>query len=50
MNKTGGEVCPLCSTAMGSRGSLRTHLMVDHRKSEVVDEYIDRAARPATMP
>ncbi|WP_251330442.1 hypothetical protein [Haloplanus pelagicus] len=33
--------CPLCARAVDDRTELRIHLMVDHRKSAVIDEYVD---------
>lgn len=28
--------CPICSARVATRSDLRTHLLVDHRKSELV--------------
>lgn len=41
--------CPLCSTTMTGREQLRLHLQVDHRKSDVVDEYVDHLDRSPTV-
>ncbi|GAB6861448.1 hypothetical protein ACFQL0_13645 [Haloplanus litoreus] len=43
MNET--EDCPLCPRRMTDRTELRIHLMVEHRKSTVIDEYVDRLDR-----
>jgi hypothetical protein len=37
--------CPLCPTEITGHTELRIHLMVEHRKSAVIDEYIDRLDR-----
>lgn len=42
MNKSNNTGCPLCTRDMEGRTELRTHLMVEHRKSTVIDEYVDR--------
>jgi hypothetical protein len=51
MNNTGRVDCPLCPRAVSGHEELRLHLQVDHRKSAVVDEYVDRLDRssPATL-
>lgn len=33
--------CPLCTDAYDDRRNLRVHLEVEHRKSEIVSEFID---------
>jgi hypothetical protein len=50
MNDTARVDCPLCPRAVSGREELRFHLQVDHRKSAVVNEYVDRLDRspPAT--
>jgi hypothetical protein len=50
MNDTTRLDCPLCSKATSGHEELRLHLQVDHRKSAVVDEYVDRLgpSPPAT--
>ncbi|WP_338738130.1 hypothetical protein [Haloplanus salilacus] len=51
MNNTGRDGCPLCPHAVSGLEELRLHLQVDHRKSAVVDEYVDRLDRsPAVSP
>ncbi|GAB3322203.1 MULTISPECIES: hypothetical protein [Haloplanus] len=45
MNDSGTIDCPLCPRALSARTELRIHLMVDHRKSTVIDEYVDRLDR-----
>jgi hypothetical protein len=40
MSHTDGIDCPLCSQEAGGRRELRIHLMVEHRKSTVIDEYV----------
>lgn len=40
--------CPLCPRPVSDREELRLHLQVDHRKSAVVDEYVDRLDRSPT--
>jgi hypothetical protein len=42
--------CPLCTRAVEGRTELRIHLMVDHRKSTVIDEYVDRLGQTAVAP
>ncbi|MFB6255190.1 MAG: hypothetical protein ABEH58_00425 [Haloplanus sp.] len=34
--------CPLCARGLDCRTELRLHLMVEHRKSAVIDEYVER--------
>ena len=41
--------CPLCARAIDCRTELRIHLMVEHRKSAVIDEYVDRLAESAVV-
>jgi hypothetical protein len=36
--------CPLCATQYASREEFRVHLMVDHRKSHVVEVCVDGLA------
>ena len=38
---TGQHTCPLCTDAYDDRTSLRVHLEVEHRKSEIVAEFVD---------
>ncbi|NUB92204.1 hypothetical protein HTZ84_06530 [Haloterrigena sp. SYSU A558-1] len=38
---TGQHTCPLCADAYDDRTSLRVHLEVEHRKSEIVAEFVD---------
>lgn len=33
--------CPACSTSAGSGADLRTHLMIEHRKSELARLLVD---------
>jgi len=48
MKNTGG--CPLCDEAVDGPEELRIHLMVDHRKSAVIDEYVEGVGRSAVAP
>mgnify|MGYP002762576587 FL=1 len=41
--------CPLCARAIDCRTELRIHLMVEHRKSAVIDEYVDRLAESVVV-
>jgi hypothetical protein len=41
--------CPLCARAVDCHTELRVHLMVDHRKSAVIDEYVDRLGRSVVV-
>jgi len=53
MNNTETAGCPLCPRELSVRTELRVHLMVDHRKSAVIEEYVarlehrDESAAPA---
>ncbi|WP_339103579.1 hypothetical protein [Haloterrigena salinisoli] len=38
---TGQQPCPLCTETYDDRTSLRVHLEVEHRKSEIVAEFVD---------
>ena len=49
MKESGGENCPLCARALDCRTELRIHLMVEHRKSTVIDEYVDRLDRSVVV-
>ena len=37
--------CPLCPRTVENYTELRIHLMVEHRKSTVIEEYVDRLER-----
>jgi len=50
MNNRRREDCPLCARAVADRTELRIHLMVEHRKSTVIDEYVDRMDRRVVAP
>lgn len=50
MKERGETGCPLCAKAVDGRTELRIHLMVDHRKSAVIDEYVDRVAGRSVAP
>jgi hypothetical protein len=50
MNNWDGTDCPLCTRAVDSCTELRIHLMVDHRKSAVIDEYVERLERSVVAP
>lgn len=50
MNNANGTDCPLCARAVEGRTELRIHLMVEHRKSTVIDEYVDRLGQTAVTP
>ncbi|MXV60715.1 hypothetical protein GS429_01240 [Natronorubrum sp. JWXQ-INN-674] len=39
---TNGQYCPLCAETYDDRTDLRVHLEVEHRKSELVAELVDR--------
>jgi hypothetical protein len=41
--------CPLCTRIVDCHTELRVHLMVDHRKSAVIDEYVDRLGRSVVV-
>lgn len=41
--------CPLCARSVDCRTELRVHLMVEHRKSTVIDEYVDRLGTSAIV-
>ncbi|WP_181861724.1 hypothetical protein [Haloplanus salinus] len=41
--------CPLCARPLDCRTELRVHLMVEHRKSTVIDEYVDRLDRSVVV-
>jgi hypothetical protein len=45
----GGD-CPLCPRTMDGWTELRIHLMVEHRKSTVIDEYVDGLEQTALTP
>ena len=49
MKYDGGENCPLCARAVDCRTELRIHLMVEHRKSALIDEYVDRLDRSVVV-
>jgi len=49
MKKSRGEHCPLCARTVDCRTELRIHLMVEHRKSTVIDEYVDRLDRSVVV-
>ena len=49
MKETGEEDCPLCARAVDCRTELRIHLMVEHRKSALIDEYVDRLDRSVVV-
>ena len=49
MMDTREEQCPLCARAIDCRTELRIHLMVEHRKSTVIDEYVDRLDRSVVV-
>jgi hypothetical protein len=49
MKKERGEQCPLCARTIDCRTELRIHLMVEHRKSAVIDEYVDRLDRSVVV-
>jgi hypothetical protein len=42
--------CPLCSRTVENSTELRIHLMVEHRKSTVIEEYVDRLERAVLAP
>jgi hypothetical protein len=50
MKKAGRKDCPLCARAVDCRTELRIHLMVEHRKSALIDEYVDRLDRSVVVP
>jgi len=50
MNKRRPTDCPLCAREVEERTELRIHLMVDHRKSAVIDEYVERLGQQAVAP
>jgi hypothetical protein len=50
MNNRDGTDCPLCARVVDGCTELRIHLMVDHRKSAVIDEYVERLDRPVVAP
>ncbi|RMB25625.1 hypothetical protein [Haloplanus aerogenes] len=50
MNKGEGTGCPLCARAVEGRTELRIHLMVEHRKSTVIDEYVERLGQQVVAP
>ena len=39
---TAKHACPLCTDTYDDRTDLRVHLEVNHRKSEIVADYLDR--------
>jgi hypothetical protein len=45
MIDSSGTDCPLCPKELTGHAELRIHLMVEHRKSAVIDEYIERLNR-----
>jgi len=40
MKNTPSHDCPLCEKTEAEETTMRVHLMVDHRKSEVADELL----------
>ena len=42
--------CPLCPRTVENRTELRIHLMVDHRKSAVIEEYVETLERAIRAP
>jgi|GEM_PF-3028337 len=50
MNNTKEADCPLCTRAIEGQTELRIHLMVEHRKSAVIDEYVDRLGQAVVAP
>jgi hypothetical protein len=49
MKNKRSEHCPLCASEIDCRTELRIHLMVEHRKSAVIDEYVDRLDRTVAV-
>ena len=47
---TGHHPCPLCADTYDDRTSLRVHLEVEHRKSEIVAEFVDRCGNDLESP
>jgi len=50
MKNRRGADCPLCARAVEGRTELRIHLMVEHRKSAVIDEYVERLGQQVVAP
>lgn len=42
--------CPWCSHASDDRATFRTHLMVEHRKSDVVDFVVEQCTDDEASP
>ncbi|MFB6102404.1 MAG: hypothetical protein ABEJ73_07535 [Haloplanus sp.] len=49
MKESAGADCPLCPRRFTDHPELRLHLMVEHRKSTVIDEYVDRLDQQAAL-